>query len=367
MSARLNRLARPNLPSRSLRALQVMGLALLTVLGAVAVVLVALRGAPVVWLFDPHGDFSDFYGAAQAAQRGRDLYAVPLYHYLPTLALLLRPLALLAQDRAYDVWVAFLLLCVGGALALLTRQYGRCALAGALALSPALALAVMVSQPVVLVMLALAAVMVALERECLFLAGVLLAAAWLKPQDALPAACLFALCRPRVAMGFGLGSVALLASPRLPAWLHSMSSFAVEREKVQASLAGVWPSVFGPHHPGFLVILTAALAGSVLAQRRSHSHGHARTLALLLLIWFCAAPYSHAYDATMLLVPLAVLGPFPSALLVDGWLATALSFYSLSTVVIVAPLLLIGALVKRPWPRFLARARGRAARRHRPA
>ncbi len=206
--------------------------------------------------------------------------------------------------------------------------------------------------------------MVALERDRLVLAGVLLALVWLKPQDALPAACLFAICRPRVALGFVAGSAALLAAPGLPGWLHSMTAFAVGREKVQASLAGVWPNVLGPHHPGFLVVVAIALAGSALVQRRRW--GQARTLALLLLIWFGAAPYSHAYDVAVLLVPLAVLGPVPTALLADCWLAAALSFYSLSTAVLVAPLLLLAAVARELSPRLPRRGRGRVALPRRP-
>jgi len=167
---------------------------------------------------------------------------------------------------------------------------------------------------------------------------------WLKPQIALPAACLFVLVRPRVAIGFGLASIGLLACPSLPAWLRHLRAFNVEHERVQASLAGLWPGMFGPHHPGFLIVVAGALVASVPVLRGGLPP--ARALALLLLIWFVAAPYSHAYDSTLLIVPLVVLGACPPALLLDYWLGTALSFYSLSTAVIVAPLLLIGALVR---------------------
>lgn len=353
------------------------GLVLLAALGVVAVLLVLLHGSPVVWLFDPHGDFSDFYGAARASLHGRDPYTVPLYHYLPALAVLLRPLGLLKQNHAYVVWEAFLILCQVGAIILLTYQYGRRAIIGALALSPALALAIMVAQPIALVMLALAGAMVALGRERFVLAGVLLAAAWLKPQVALPAVCLFVLCRPRVAIGFGLASVSLLACPPLSAWLHQLGAFDVEHERVQASLAGLWPRLFGPHHPGFLLVIGGALLVSVLMQRRQQTPMSA--LAALLLIWFIAAPYSHAYDIALLIVPLAVLGTLPSVVLIDCWLATALSFYSLSTAVIVAPLLLLVHAGQTLAPRWISlrplanasqpapRGRGRApvARRRR--
>ena len=318
---------------------RVCGLVLLAALGVVAALLVLLRGSPVVWLFDPHGDFTVFYGAAQASLHGRDPYTVPLYHYLPALAVLLRPLGLLKQNHAYVVWEAFLTLCQVGTITLLTYQYGRRAIIGALALSPALALAIMVAQPVALVMLALAGAMFALERDRATLAGVLLAAVWLKPQVALPAVCMFALCRPRVAVGFGLASVGLLACPPLSAWLHQLGAFDVEHERVQASLAGLWPRLFGPHHPGFLLVVGGALLVSVLMQRRQRAPASA--LAVLLLIWFIAAPYSHAYDIALLIVPLAVLGTLPSVVLIDCGLAAGLSFYSLSTAVIVAPLLLL--------------------------
>ncbi len=323
------------------RCVRLVGLALLLALGALTALLLLMRGHPVVWLFDPHGDFSDFYGAAQAAVHGRNPYNVPLYHYFPALTLLLRPLSLFGQAQAYAIWLLFLALVEVAALSLLARQYGRRVWWGAVALSPSIALATMVSQPLPLLALALAGAVLCLERGRPGLAGACLAVAWLKPQLALPAACLFVVARPRVALGFALASLALLAPPSLPAWLHVMSAFNVEHESVQASLAGLWPSLLGPHHPAYLALALCALAAALAAQCRRLSD--ARTLAWLLLIWFIAAPYSHAYDTALLLVPLAVLGPLPAVLLLDCWLSTTLTYYSLSTAALGAPLLMLGA------------------------
>ena len=345
------------------RSVRLIGLALLLALGTLASLLVLMRGHPVVWLFDPHGDFSDFYGAAQAAVHNRDPYRVPLYHYFPALTLLLRPLSLFGQAQAYVIWLLFLALTELAALALLARRYGRRVWWGALALGPSIALATMVSQPLPLLVLALAGAMLCLERERPALAGACLAVAWLKPQLALPAICLFVIARPRVALGFALASLALLAPPSLPAWLHVMSAFNVEHESVQASLAGLWPSVLGAHHPAYIVLALCALGASLVAQRRSLSG--ARTLAWLLLIWFIAAPYSHAYDTALLVVPLAVLGPLPAVLLLDCWLSTALTYYSLSSAALVAPLLMLGeapALVRATIVKDRPALRGRGTR-----
>jgi hypothetical protein len=132
-----------------------------------------------------------------------------------------------------------------------------------------------------------------------------------------------------------------------------MQSFKVEQERVQASLADLWPGVLGPHHAGFLIIVAAAGVASVLIWQRRWPPAHA--LAALLLIWFTAAPYNHAYDVTLLLVPLAVLAACPSIVFIDCLLGTLLSFYSLTFVVALAPLLFIVTLARpspfsSPWP-----------------
>ena len=76
-----------------------------------------------------------------------------------------------------------------------------------------------------------------------------------------------------------------------------------------------------------------------MVHRRAATPAH--TLAWLLLIWFVAAPYSRPYDLALLAIPAAVLGPLLPVVLLDCWLATALSFYSLSTAALVAPLLML--------------------------
>jgi hypothetical protein len=332
-----------NLPSRLLQALS---LALLALLGATCALLLIMRGAPSLWLFDPHGDFTVFYGAAKAVMHGHNPYDdFPLFRYLPAIIWIARPFALGSQEQGYLLWVAFLLLCLAGTLLLLARQYGSTVYLYALTLSPAAALAVMVAQPVVLVTLALAAATVALERDREIVAGILLAAIWLKPQLALPAICLFGCRSPRVLLTFGIASIPLFADPLLPAWLHQMGIFAVEHETVQASLAGLWPGVLGPHHPGYLIVAGVALAASIFVLRRGGSS--ARILAVLSLIWFIAAPYSHAYDVTLLLVPLAVLGTSRSSVLLNCWLSTLLSFYTLPMATLVAPLLLLTGIAQR--------------------
>src|SRR5207253_1619540 len=161
-----------------------------------------------------------------------------------------------------------------------------------------------------------------------------------------------ALCRPRMALGFLLASGALLAPPSLPAWLHNITHFVAQSQNVQESPAGLWPQFLGSHQAGYLAILVLAAIASVVVQRRAATP--ARALAWLLLIWFVAAPYSRPYDLALLVIPAAVLGPLLPVVLLDCWLATALSFYSLSTAALVAPLLML------PFPRhaIVKQARG---------
>ncbi len=329
------------------RLVQTLSLVILALLGTTCALLLIMRGAPTLWLFDPHGDFTVFYGAARAVMQGHNPYdAFPLFRYLPAMIWIARPFALGSQELGYLLWTAFLTLCLAVTLLQLVRQYGTWVYMSALALSPAAALAVMVAQPAVLVTLALAVAIVALERNGEIVAGILLAAIWLKPQLALPAICLFGFRSPRVLLAFAVASIPLFADPMLPAWLHQMLIFSVERETVQASLAGLWPAVLGPHHPGYLIVAGAALAASICVLRRGGSP--ARILAILLLIWFIAAPYSHAYDVTLLIVPLAALGAATSSpLLLNCWLGTLLSFYTLPTATLVAPLLLLTAMTRR--------------------
>jgi hypothetical protein len=316
-----------------------LGLGLLVLLGSISVLGVRLRGWPLLHVQWSAGDFQVFYQAALDTARGRDPYVRPAYHSIPAFTAFVRLFTLLPRPYAYAIWVSMLAAAQGLGMLLLATRHGYRAVLALLALSPAVLLTLLVGQPVPLLVLGLAAALYAVEHDRPVLAGACLAIVWVKPQIALPAAVFFALCRPRMALGFLLASAALLVPPSLPAWLHNITHFVVQSQNVQESPAGLWPQLLGAHRAGYLVMLVLAVGASVLVQRRAATP--ARTLAWLLLIWFIAAPYSRPYDLALLAIPAAVLGPLLPAVLLDCWLATALSFYSLSTAAVVAPLLML--------------------------
>jgi hypothetical protein len=325
-----------------------LGLGLLVLLGSIIVLVVRLRGWPLLHVQWSAGDFQVFYQAALDTARGRDPYVRPAYHSIPAFSAFVRLFTLLPRPYAYAIWVSVLAAAQGLGMLLLATRHGYRAVLALLALSPAVLLTLLVGQPVPLLVLGLAAALYAVEHDRPVLAGACLAIVWVKPQIALPAAVFFALCRPRMALGFLLASAALLASPSLPAWLHNITHFVAQSQNVQESPAGLWPQFLGAHQAGYLVILVLAAGASVLVQRRAATP--ARTLAWLLLIWFVAAPYSRPYELALLAIPATVLGPLLPVVLLDCWLATALSFYSLSTAAVVAPLLML------PVPRRAAAA-----------
>ena len=224
-----------------------LGLALLVLLGSISVLVVRLRGWPSLHLQWSAGDFQVFYQAALDTARGRDPYVRPAYHSIPAFSAFVRLFTLLPRPQAYAIWVSVLAAAQGLGMLLLATRHGYRAVLALLALSPAVLLTLLVGQPVPLLVLGLAAALYAVEHDRPVLAGACLAIVWVKPQIALPAAVFFALCRPRMALGFLLASAALLAPSSLPAWLHNITHFVAQSQNVQESPAGLWPQFLSAH------------------------------------------------------------------------------------------------------------------------
>jgi hypothetical protein len=229
-----------------------LGLVLLVLLGSISVLVVRLRGWPSLHVQWGAGDFQVFYQAALDTARGRDPYVRPAYHSIPAFSAFVRLFTLLPRPQAYAIWVSVLAAAQGLGMLLLATRHGYRAVLALLALSPAVLLTLLVGQPVPLLVLGLAAALYAVEHDRPVLAGACLAIVWVKPQIALPAAVFFALCRPRMALGFLLASAALLAPPSLPAWLHNITHFVAQSQNVQESPAGLWPQLLARTGQGTL-------------------------------------------------------------------------------------------------------------------
>jgi hypothetical protein len=160
-----------------------------------------------------------------------------------------------------------------------------------------------------------------------FLAGVLLALAWLKPPVALPIALLIFLfqaeARNRVAGGFALATlggllvtVAAGGPGSLVDWLIGLGGYSRDIASLPdiASMAGLYVG-WAPEGLRLLlgagtVVLALALTAYVWTRQTQGRSVPLRTVGWLWFAWLLATPYAHFSDL-MLLTPavLAMLGP----------------------------------------------------------
>jgi hypothetical protein len=188
------------------------------------------------------------------------------------------------------------------------------------ALSPVVFINVFLGQATPLIFGAFCAAVALAARRRPWLAGLVLSLIWIKPNLGLVLPAVVALLLPgmgrRVLAGFALGSVVAFGV-----------AFAILRAALldwPRGIVQVWRSVQGPQpdiaslHSFYYPLLsgwakTAALAVACLvllaygvwAVRRSPS----RPVAALtiLLLWLCALPYTHSFDAILLLPVVATL------------------------------------------------------------
>ena len=260
------------------------------------------------------------------------------YVYPPLFAWVLIPLTSLSSQEALLAWRLLSLACVFvGTLGLTSlwastpgvpffeSRANRVLVAALTATSPLALYAIYVwSNPVVLVYGAMGGWVWALRRGHAgsdVLAGVLMTAAFLKPQLAFPLAIIAVFClaqgqdawarRRRVAIGFGTTFAALLTLdlmftglPLLPAWRQSVVSLSrlIFYQSDMPSLAGLLQPTLIQYsiqvEQYFLLGIGLFGAATViyLYCRLYRTWTPEALLALLTLVWCFASPYSHAND-----------------------------------------------------------------------
>ena len=260
----------------------------------------------------------------------------------PWLFLALAPLAGWPWRLAYGVWACVIVVLVTTGARLILRQVGfrhrglHLALVVTL-LSPIAFLGLFFGQATQLIFATFAIGWALAARGRPTLAGVILAATWVKPNVGIVVPLVVALLVPRstrqLAGGYATGSlvafaVALAAlGGRLVDWPAAILGFWRSNQGPQPDIASLhsfyYPLLAGwPRTVVFGLALAAVGAYSVWSWRRL-GHGSAVGLTALLL-WIGGLPFVHSYDLLILLPVVAVLvGPSLSGL-ADPWVETTL-------------------------------------------
>jgi hypothetical protein len=173
----------------------------------------------------------------------------------------------------------------------------------------------------------IAAWMLARKRRP-WLAGAVLAFAWVKPNIGLPLAVVLALLEPAVARrmlsAFVIASAGLFGLMAAVMGLHFLE-WPLQVPRMWQAVQGLQPdiaSVESFYYPGLtgwvktmalvLTLLVAIAYGAWAMRRAPDAHTHGLTL---LIIWLFALPFVQSYDLILLLPVVALLlGPR-----LDGW------------------------------------------------
>jgi hypothetical protein len=296
------------------------------------------------------------------------------YAYPPTTLLALAPFGALPFWTALSLWTgaSFAVFAAAGARLAPARTPQALAL---LIFSPAVVLAALVGQTVVLAAGLAALAIAELERRPR-LAGVLLAlAAAMKPQAALLAPVALVACGAFEALAAAaLAGAALAAASivcfglaRWPEWLASFAPFQAVIEGVPALMRGVITPAGAAHALGLsgpaALIWRAGfgLFGALLVWRAFRaSRDPAIRLAALGAGSLMAAPYAMHYDGVLLVIPAVALAV---RLEVPGWLRALAAFAAVSEVTTpdVGFLAVVAFAGLACWEVFPARFRARAA------
>jgi hypothetical protein len=302
-----------------------------------------------------HGqDFRDFFAAATLVAHGQDPYdaaaltaeqnrlynqpdhlrpgdpayydALP-YPQGPWVALALTPLTSLPWQSAYVIASLLALLAMGAAAFAILRLAGwrgravRLAVAAILC-SPIAFINLFQGQPVPFLLAGLAAAWWLTRTGHAFLAGGVMAVAWIKPHIGLPLLAVLLLLdlspARRLLLGFGAGSVAAFALAAIvlhgalvewPGVVLGQWSGALQQADMASVNAFYFPVVHGAARQAALGLVLLAAAGYLAwaFTRCRVPRGRALTVLLLAVL---AAPYAHSYDSLLLLpVMVVLLGP----------------------------------------------------------
>lgn len=243
----------------------------------------------------------------------------------PWLAIALMPLTGLPWQAAYAIYAALLVLILLAAAYLVFRMLGwttpRAALGAACTLLSAIGFVnIFMGQAAVLVFGAFVGAWFLVRLNHPWVAGLVLALVWVKPNIGLPLPLVLILLEPaawrRVATTFVAGSAALFALA-VAAMGAVFIEWPVQSLRMWQSVQGLQPdiaSIESFYYPGLtggvktvalLITLIAAIVYALWALRRAPD-GTTRGLTVLL-VWMFALPFVQSYDLILVLPVLALL------------------------------------------------------------
>jgi uncharacterized membrane protein len=267
------------------------------------------------------------------------------YAYPPTALLALAPFGALAFWPALALWTgaSFAVFVAAGARLIPQRRVLALAL---IVLSPAVVLAALAGQTVVLAAGLVALALADLERRPR-LAGVLLAlAAALKPQAALLAPVALVACGAfETLAAAALAGAALAAASilcfgfaRWPEWFASLAPFQAVVESIPRLMPGVITPYGAAHELGLAgpaALLWRALFGlfglALVWRAFAASRDPAVRLAALGAGSLLAAPYAMHYDGTLLVIPAVMLA---LRLAAPGWPRRLIALFAVCQVTV---------------------------------
>jgi len=326
-------------------------LAMATLLASLALDLMILPGDAALG-----HDFSAFYAAGLAVRKGLDPYNwaqlglveahlrsignpnLPLafnsYANPPFFTLLMAACTRLPDRPLYVLWTGAMAAALIAGSVVLPRSCGvpRRGWIGLLfTLTPASIICLFLGQQTPLLLLGLALSLVALRSDRPALAGVLLTVGWIKPHLLFPVAMVIVLTLNRrmmrqllagflgVSLALGIVSWLALGGQAFAAWARDLLSYGRTVDVLQpdlSSLAGIYLSVLA--RPWSTWAMAAALglwvglAGLLVYRGRRDGltptdDGWLRLVAIALVTWLLATPYTHPADLILLAVALPVL------------------------------------------------------------
>jgi len=263
----------------------------------------------------------------------------------PWLLAALVPLTTLPWPAADAVFTVFLLLITVGSAWLILRHLGwrgRPLSLGlfAVTLSPVVFISLFLGQATPLVFAAFAGALVLANRQP-WPAGLLLAVVWIKPNLGLVLPLVILLqagAWRRLLVAFGVGTLAMFAiagsllGPGLAQWPRGILQLWRSVQGPQPDVASLhsfyYPLLGGWMKTAALVLVCLALgAYGLWAVRRLP----ARPMVgmTLLVIWLCAVPFVHSFDAILLLPVVAILVEPTLGGLDDPWVELAIWAFAL--------------------------------------
>jgi hypothetical protein len=270
------------------------------------------------------GGFSVFYSAAQQVRAVgfKGLYDKQLqerfhpgsmnggyFYHLPYELLVLLPLSYLSKSAAFVLWTSFNLSCLWLGARILQREVAPLPTIAVFAFAPALVMCANGQDSGLLfLLLVLSMKMFTAEKD--LAASILLAIALFKFQYAVPIGLVLGWRHAR----FGRASLAAISTAFLISWalvggaglndyLRLLRDSKPDLGQMMANLRGVAEALLGLGHAGIVLALSAILIGWVVTRRRKDRR---EDFGIAVLASWLVSYHSHFYDASILVIPIAV-------------------------------------------------------------